>query len=222
MTKYSRATRIAGAAGIVLGIVLAATPAASADQVRLKSGEVVEGLSRREPGKVIVETRLGTLTYPADQVQDIAPGRTPMNDYVDRLTALGPSPKAVEVFALALWAREQGLVRYVHPLVEWTIRIDPNFAEAHRLLDEVQMNGQWVTRSERDARQAAATEALRKAEHPERRSTRVRPKPEMDPGYTYLGFPPMVPRRGSQAYFSGYGGGADVVITVRPGIAVLP
>jgi hypothetical protein len=185
----------AGAAALAL--TLAAT--AAADEVRLKSGRTVEGIVRREPGKVIVESRLGTLTYPADEVQDVVPGRTPMHEFAEREAALGPSPKAEDVFALALWAQDQGLVRYVHPLLERTVRLDPNFAPARRLLDQVQIGGRWMTRSERDAlAEAAATRAEGTAPGRARRVVPTRPLPEMTPGYVYFGIPPYAPPRGSQ------------------------
>jgi hypothetical protein len=220
MSIHARGLRngVGGIAALALALGLASS--ASADEVKLKSGQVVEGVARREPGKVVVETRLGTMTFPADQVQDIVPGRTPVHDYADRFAALGPSPKADDVYALALWSRDQGLVRYVHPLLERAIKIDPNFAPAHRLLDEVQVGGRWMTLAERDVLANAATRARQntQARALERRvTTLARPVPEMDPGYTYLGFPPMVPRRGSQNY-----GCCGYVFPIFHGVAVVP
>jgi hypothetical protein len=185
----------AGAAALLLA--LAAT--AAADEVRLKSGRTVEGIARREPGKVIVESRLGTLTFLADEVQEIVPGRTPMHEFTEREAALGPSPKAQDVYELALWAQDRGLVRYVHPLLERTVHLDPNFAPARRLLDQIQIGGRWMTRSERDAlAAAAATRAESKSAGQTRRAAPTRPRPEMDPGYVYFGIPPYQAPRGSQ------------------------
>ena len=198
MAIQARRLRRGAAGGAALALSLCFPILASADEVRLKSGRTVDGIARQEPGRVIVETRLGTQTYPADEVQDIIPGRTPMHEYAERLAALGPSAKAEDVFALALWARDQGLVRYVQPLIQQTIRIDPNFAPAHRMLDQVQIGGRWMTRTEQNALREAAERATRAKPGRERRATRVRPLPEMDPGYVYFGFAPMAPRRGTE------------------------
>jgi hypothetical protein len=207
---------------VVTGVMLALAGSATglpawADEVHLQSGQVVEGTVRQEPGRTIVETGLGTLTFPADQVKEILPRRSAMDEYSERFAALGPKPKAADVYALAVWARDHNLIRYVNPLLVQTIRIDPQFAPAHRDLDQVQSGGQWIPRQERDTREAAVSRAMTNREGSQRPKTRAHPRPEMDPGYVYFGIPPMAPPRGSQVH-AGYG----YVFPIFHGVAVVP
>lgn len=176
---------------------------ATADEVRLHSGLAVEGIARREPGRVVVETRLGTLTFPADQVKEIVPGKSALHEYQDRLAALGEKPSGAQIFDLAMWARDRGLVRYVNPLLQRTIDLEPNHREARGLLGYVRDGGSWMTRGEWETRVAP-----RPASTAQRRETAIRtrpihPQPEVSPGYVYFGIPPSIPPRGSQNHGAG-------------------
>lgn len=209
--------RILGPGAVLATLAIAAPTTALADEVHLQSGQVVDGIVRQEPGKTIVETGLGTLIFPADQVKEILPRRTAMDEYPERLEALGPNPKAPEVYALAVWARDHGLVRYVYPLLVQAIRIDPQFAPAHRDLDQVQSGGQWIPRRERDAREEALARAQANPPGHRPRIKWTRPLPEMDPGYVYFGFPPMPPPRGTQNW-----GNYGFAFPIFRGVIVVP
>jgi len=181
--------------------------AALADDVLLTNGRTLVGVVREEPGRVVVETRLGDIGIPRDQVQSINPGRTPIHEYKERLAVVeGGCASAAEIFELAEWAREQGLVRYVNGLLQRTIEADADHADARRLLGFVRYEGRWVSASERQAvRQEEdrrhRTEAARPAPSvPIRRTTA---RPERTP--YWLGMPPYPAPRGSQRYDSGYG-----------------
>ncbi|HLY09506.1 MAG TPA: hypothetical protein VKW04_09410 [Planctomycetota bacterium] len=215
-----------GTRGKVLGrwiapalAVLWIPAAARADELRLRSGQVLEGIVRQEPGKFIVETGWGTMTFPADQVQAVVPRPTAMDEYPGRLSALGPQPGAAEVFALALWARDHGLVRYVEPLLEKTIALDPQYGPAHRLLDQVPVNGRWVSRGELERRSEVTmkTPEAVAAEAAHRRRLAAHPLPEQSPGYVYFGIPPMGPPRGSQNH-----GGYGTAFPFFQGVSVMP
>jgi hypothetical protein len=149
---------------------------AVADEVRLTNGRTVTGIARREePNRVVVETRFGDLRFPADEVQAIEPGRTDLHEYKERFDAMNACPSAADVFSLAQWAQDRGLVRYVNPLLAKTIEIDPDHAEARSLLGYARYEGNWMLQSERDA-----VLKVREAEHrtvakrtkPVRRTTR--------------------------------------------------
>jgi hypothetical protein len=200
-------------------LLLSALPGvALADIVKLKSGRSLEGIARRDPGRVVVETGLGTLTFADDQVLEIAPGRTPMHEFPDRLAALGNRPAAGPVFELAMWARDQRLDRYVDALLRRTIETDPSHREARRLLGYVPFEGQWILRQQRED---AVAEVQRRRE-PKKEPRRVAPRsvPEVSPGYTDLGIPPSVPPRGSQNYGGGYGYG--FALPIFRGVVVGP
>lgn len=197
-----RALRLNGLA-IVLAptvVLLFFSATAMADEVRLSNGDTLIGIAHHELGSVVVETGLGTLTFPADKVRSIKVGRTALHEYQERLAALGFRPKADAVFALAQWAQNQGLIRYVNHLLEWTLQIDPNHPEARRLLDYVLFEGHWIPAHERVQRLQAHSEVVKR---PSETRTQVRkapprPLPEMSPGYVYFGIPPGLPPRGTQ------------------------
>jgi hypothetical protein len=183
-------------------ILVALSGAALADEVRLAQGRSLVGIARSEDGRVVVETRHGTVTVPASDVTSVVPGRTALHEYRERLAALGPSPDAAQVYALSIWAREQGLLRYVATLLQWTIALNPDHREARTQLDYVQYQGRWVPRQDRDAYEAGRRTQVQKQQQPRpTTTTRVRPtrpQPEVSPGYVYLGIPPSLPPRGSQ------------------------
>jgi hypothetical protein len=180
--------------------------AALADEVRLTQGRSLVGIARREESRVVVETRHGTITVPASDVASVTPGRTALHEYRERLAALGSSPDAAKVYALSIWAREQGLIRYVAALQQWTIALDPDHREARADLDYVQYQGRWVPRQDRDADQSGRRTQVQKQQPRPATTAKVRPsrpQPEMSPGYVYLGIPPSLPARGSQNHDTG-------------------
>jgi hypothetical protein len=153
----------------------------------------------------VVETGLGTITVPADQVSSIVPGRTPLHEYQERVAALGANPQVDAVFQTALWARDHHLTRYVNSLLQWTLALDPDHAQARTMLDYVRYEGRWIPSRERD--ELVATRVQQAHPDTERRQgayvRRLHPQPEVSPGYVYFGIPPSLPPRGSQIH--GYG-----------------
>lgn len=191
-----------------LALVLGMSAAVLADEVQLKNGGVVRGIAREEPGKVHVDTGVGTLTLAADDVCSVRQeDNGPIREYRERLTALGQCPSADAVFETALWTKEQHLSQFTSTLLYWTLSIDPDHAKARQMLDYVREGDRWMPRQERDelrktrvaAQQAATTIP------PSKPVRRTRPAPEISPGYVYLGIPPSLPAKGS-ANYGGYGG----------------
>ena len=200
----------------LLAVVLPSV--AWADEVELTNGRTLVGIAREEWTRVVVETRLGDIGVPRDQVKSITHGRSVIHEYHERLDALQACPAAGEMFDLAVWAQEQRLVRYVHALLERTIELDPDHAEARKMLGYVRYDDRWIPAREREAVRDVE-ERMRKRETvaestvPVRRS---RPKPETVP-YS-LGIPPGPPRRGSTNYGGGYPGwflGMPVPFSIR-------
>jgi hypothetical protein len=152
---------------------------AVADEVKLTNGRTIVGISRHEePNRVVVESRFGELRFPADEVQSIEPGRTDLHEFKERLDALnGGCPSAADVFTLAQWAQERGLVRYVNGLLTQTIELDPDHAEARQLLGYVKFDGAWLLKSQKDSIVAFRdsehrTVAAKRKTVPVRRTTR--------------------------------------------------
>jgi hypothetical protein len=179
------------------------TSAALADEVFLTNGRSLVGIVHQEPNRVLIETRLGDIGIPHSDVKEVVPGKTPIHDYHERLDALGQKPSAADVFALAMWAQDQGLVRYVNGLLQRTIELEPNHAEARKLLDYVRYEGRWIRSRERSAVMEVQDrrEAARKkpATVPIRRTTA-----QVERTPYWLGMPPYPPPRGSTRYDTGY------------------
>jgi hypothetical protein len=126
--------------------------AAAADEVNLTNGRTLVGIARNEePNRVVVETRYGDLRFPRTEVQSIKTGRSDLHEYKERLDAIGACPSAAQLFELAEWAQDRGLIRYVNGLLTQAIALDPDHAEARSLLGYVKYEGNWMFASERDA-----------------------------------------------------------------------
>jgi hypothetical protein len=130
-----------------LAVVLAAGTAL-ADEVRLKSGGRIVGIARVDGDRVVVEAPIGTVTVAASDIASIVPGRTMMHVYDDRYAAIAKSRQAGDFYELAVWAGAQGLSRYVTPLLERAVALDPEHAAAHEMLGHVRHDGRWMTKSE--------------------------------------------------------------------------
>jgi len=201
--------------------------AAFADEVFLTNGRSLVGIVHNEPNRVLVETRLGDIGIPHGDVKEVVPGKTPIHEYHERLAALGDKPSAADTFALAMWAQDQGLVRYVNPLLQRTIELDSNHAEARKLLDYVRYEGRWIRSRERSAvmqvqEQYQAARKPKPASVPIRRTTA-----QVERTPYWLGPPAYPPPRGSTRYDTGYipyfprffgsGGGRGGPTTAAPG-----
>jgi hypothetical protein len=131
--------------------VIALLPAiAAADEVKLTSGRTLVGIAHDEGHRWMVETRHGDLRVPKSEVASVAQGRTTLHEYKERLDALTGCPTATEMFELALWAQDEGLIRYVNPMLTRTIEIDPDHRQARTMLGFVYHEGQWMTTTARN------------------------------------------------------------------------
>lgn len=195
--------------------------AAWADEVFLRNGGKLEGVARRNGDRVVVEMRAGTVTLRTTDVVEIVTGETPLHEYQQRLARVQSNPGASAYFDLALWAKSQGLARYVNGLLERVIALEPGHEGARKLLGQVFHEGRWMTEPERLAalgflairgrwvtpaeHQAIlateeACQAERRAAAQRRQNASTRPL-EATP-YT-LGIR-VNPRRGSQVQSGGY------------------
>lgn len=189
---------------------------AVADEVKLTNGRTLVGIVNETPSRVMVETRFGDITVPRQDVQSITPGRTPVHEHKERVEALGDSPSADELFALAQWTQQQGLIRYTGPLLNRAVAVDPDHRQARRLLGYVHHGGQWMTQTDRDAIVAAEERikelAARKEPEPVRRRM---PPPEETP-YS-LGLPMQPNRSMTEVYPARRGGYSNGGVTMSVG-----
>ncbi len=132
---------------LLAGLLAAALPA-SADEVRLENGNVLVGIAREEGSRVVVELPAGTVEIEREDVSSIVPGRTLLHDYADRRKDIEGSEKAGDYFALAEWAKANGLFRYLPELLREVLRLDPAHDGAHEMLGHLRHEGKWLTPEE--------------------------------------------------------------------------
>ena len=99
------------------------------------------------------------------------------------------------------WARDQGLIRYVNQLLQRTIELDPDHAEARKLLGYVREGDCWISASERETLRSIRARSSPRA--PTSAPTR-RTNPKVETVPYSLGIPPGPPRRGSTTWGGGY------------------
>jgi hypothetical protein len=190
--------------------ILFGTQAASADEVRLKSGGHLIGIAREGATGITVELPYGTVVLPRDKVAFILPGRTALHEYEERSARAARQGDAADYFELALWARRSGITRDVTALLSRVLEIDPRHEEAHRLLGHVFTAGRWLSeheyatvRRDRESRTSAKRPVVGRATAENQHERRTKGTvPESVP-YS-LGLPRYAPSRGSHVWGGGW------------------
>jgi hypothetical protein len=155
--KYSRprpilsALRASGSAALLL---LAAS-SVRADEVHLQGGSVIEGRATRDGDSVVVHVESGVIRLPADSIERIDKSEASDDIAQKRRVALGPRDVKGRL-ELAAYCREHDLRATERALLEEVIALEPNHAEARRLLGYVRAEHGWVERrvQEQQARDA--------------------------------------------------------------------
>ncbi len=123
-----------------------------ADVVFLKHGAQIEGrVVQRTESSVEIDIGAGSLTLPMASVDRIEEGRSPLDDYDDRVASLDDNDRDGWL-ALARWASRAGLGTQSLRAYRHVLALDPNHPEANQALGRVQFEGQWM--SEDDAYRA--------------------------------------------------------------------
>ncbi|HEY7514273.1 MAG TPA: hypothetical protein VIC87_07335, partial [Vicinamibacteria bacterium] len=133
----------------LLLLVLASGPAPLlADEVFLKGGGKVSGrIVNRTGTSVEVDVGAGIVTLPMARVERIQEGRSALQDYYDRASALGPGDSAGWK-ELARWASSRGLATQAREAYERVLRIDPTDRDANLARGNVELEGRWVSEAE--------------------------------------------------------------------------
>jgi len=132
---------------VFLALLLAAG-IALADKVIFKDGRELEGTVVEETDRWIrLKTRFGTQKIERSQIRDIIKGRTREEEYTARKKALKLDDLDGHV-ALALWCREEKMVREAKEMWERVLLLDPEHEMAHRELGHVRYNDRWYTPGE--------------------------------------------------------------------------
>ena len=128
-------------------LVLALAVNASADDVHLVNGGVVEGKAARVGDKVIVETPAGKVELKASEVKEIVEGKTRHDRYLERRTALldGKDAKSADAHvALGDWCKKQELKTEARRHWRRAVELDADHRAAHSRLGHIRHDGQWM------------------------------------------------------------------------------
>lgn len=131
-------------------IAVAVLPAlARADAITLKRGGEVRGeiLAAGATNSVSVRTQTGlVITVPLEDVAKVQRRSMIREEYVTRSRQMPDTAEAH--WELAEWCRTQSLTTQQTEQLELLVGLDPDHAEARRILGHVQQNGEWLTREE--------------------------------------------------------------------------
>lgn len=156
--------------------LLVSVSLARADVVILENGGRVEGTlldAKKSPrDKYIIETSAGRLTLDKSQVKEVI-GQSTSQEAYEKVRREFPDTVEGQM-ALAAWCRDHHLASQRRKHLEHVLELDPNYNEAHRLLNHhrdggvwksprqfnedrgyVEYQGQWMTPQEMELKEAA-------------------------------------------------------------------
>jgi hypothetical protein len=133
----------------LLLVLLVGVPATSrADVVFLKSGGKLEGrIVERSEDSVEINIGAGSITLSMKSVDRIEEGRSPLDDYDERVAALSPDDREGWL-GLARWASRAGLGTQSRWAYERVLKMAPEDPEANRAVGRVEVDGRWMTEEE--------------------------------------------------------------------------
>lgn len=132
----------------VLGVFLVAPLVLRADILRLKSGIELEGIVKRQEGKIILERDGLTIKFAPKDVQEIIEQRAPLQELRERMTALKDTKDANKLYELAQWAQQHNLSHSARQLLKRVIKLAPNHHGARTQLGFQLYKGKWMTQEE--------------------------------------------------------------------------
>lgn len=139
---------------LILAAALAAAPAALADSLELDSGGRLSGRldpkASAERSKVMIELPGGgRAVLDRTEVARAVEEPAELIEYQRRAVR---APDTVEThFAIALWCRDRRLMPQFESHLSRVLELDPDHAEARKLLGYQKQGGRWMTQDERMA-----------------------------------------------------------------------
>ncbi len=124
-----------------------AASGAAADEIQLTNGRTIEGIQSTDtkmPGKVVVEVGSGTIVFDAKEVSSVTKGRTALHEYYEKWEAVKNSRKASDFWELSEWARAHKCHKFVAPLCEKVLAMEPGHEGAHLALGHARVGSHWL------------------------------------------------------------------------------
>ena len=116
---------------------------AVADIVYLDDGRKYEGTVSEDGDVVKVKTRMGELSFPKNKVERIEKVKSSAAVYKDKLAALKDDDVDGH-YKLALWCRDQHLIKEMTAELEKVVALSPDHEGARAALNHVKIDGEWV------------------------------------------------------------------------------
>lgn len=131
-----------------LTVALLATRVGRADIFVLTNGGQVQGEPQKDPpaGKVIVRTADGQVTLDKTQIDHIIPQSPNLLEF-ERIRPTF-ADTAVEQNKLANWCRDHNLSQQRQEVLAHVLELDPDNADARRLLGYAHVGGRWIRRDQ--------------------------------------------------------------------------
>ena len=131
--------------GVVVGLLAGA---ATADTIRLRNGNKLEGEARvLENGDVEVHSAMGVWTVAAERVLDVVESESD-EQRVAKALSRRPAPDVGELFDLAVELDREGSVTLSQRLLKRLVSLDPEHAEARGMLGQRKLGDTWVSEEE--------------------------------------------------------------------------
>jgi hypothetical protein len=119
-----------------------------ADEVHLKGAGVFSGrIVEQTEAMVTINIGDGVVGVPMSRVERIVKGRSPLDEYDERASRLGPQD-ANGWRNLGRWASQQGLPAQSSQAYQKVLAVAPKDAEARQALGFVLLDGRWLTEEE--------------------------------------------------------------------------
>jgi hypothetical protein len=143
--RHMLAFLIAGLAIVVIG-----SPARG-DKITIRGGGQIKGKlipDKAHPGQFLYIGEVGKtpMSFTKDQIVQVTPEKSVLDEYVVRLAKERPTTAAE--FELGLWCEENKLLDLAQVHYDLTLKRDSNFGAAHKKLGHVMMGGRWLNADE--------------------------------------------------------------------------
>ncbi len=136
---------------VILGFVVGTPNAAEADRIMVRGGGQLKGKlipDKVNPGQslYIGETGKTPMVFKKDQIVQVIPEKSALDDYVVKLAEDRPTAQAE--YDLGVWCEENALGDLAQHHFDLAVKRDSTFDAAHRKLGHVALGGRWLNADE--------------------------------------------------------------------------